>query len=552
MTVKHLLLFLAGVPALPTFGADPLLMLTAYRHGLCPYVLPAETNLEEILRVKRMGYSAVGVGFCGPYNGGNIDWSTLDQAIASVADATTRVVLHVFPRFYDWEGIADTLDTGEVIAHRWDRNPNYSMLDVFDPAQRRTFCDYLARTAERYGRDERVIAFIPGWGYQGETGFYNGDFNTRFELLGSTCAGYSNHALREYNAWRRDRGLSVLAQLPRPSPVQQSEEFIDWMRFRYWFVGEVAQRDMVDALRAYTERPIGIFGYLPASPESYARAWTFTPNADFFRSAGSAASFDLSRTLIDSAIGWEDAWLHQGTWDYTFACMRRDEIRQIARGGTFHGMWARVYETEPQWEPDIYTKVSDFLLHQDIASQVVRASATVALFQPTWATAALPSRSTEALFLPSVAAREFIAKMTGLVESFGLPYVPIWEQDLLEAQRLAHFAWIVLPLADFAPRFLGAERAAALLADSRVLPIPLQDGVLSRSVFRALLRTRGVPVGLDYDDESIVAGRSHNVIYNWTPQPRIVRVPDGGRFRPLTLDGHGCVFLPDNALITLR
>ncbi|MCP6726238.1 hypothetical protein NL526_29695, partial [Klebsiella pneumoniae] len=78
---------------------------------------------------------------------------------------------------------------------------------------------------------------------------------------------------------------------------------------------------------------------------------------DFYRSAGSASSFDIGRTLLDSGVGWEDAELHDGKWDFTAACMRRDEARQIARGGAFHAMHVRVYTMEPQWEPGIYDKV---------------------------------------------------------------------------------------------------------------------------------------------------------------------------------------------------
>jgi hypothetical protein len=318
------------------------------------------------------------------------------------------------------------------------------------------------------------------------------------------------------------------------------------MRFRDWFLGDIFQRGAVGAMKAATARPIGLQAYLPASPEHYARNWTSTPNADFFRSAGSAATYDLSRSLIDSAIGWEDAWLHSGTWDYTFDCMRRDEVRMMARGAVYHGMWCRVYETEPQWEDDIYAKVSDFLIHQDVAAKVRPLPLTVGLFQPTWSTSVFPSRGEKNLFLPPVEAREYVCKMTGLVESFGLPYRLVTEADLLEPERLSDLGWVILPMSDLAGRFLGEAAAERILADARTVAIPYRPGSLSRSELRKTLEERGVPIRLEYDDELPICGRVHNLVYNWTPEEQIVRVPsaaEGDREREITLGPHGYVSL---------
>lgn len=531
-------------------GAEPVQsFLHGHRHGQCPYILPAETTLDEILSVKQRGYDTIGIGFGGPYNNGNIDWSALDAALAAVADATTHVVIAVTPRFFHTEGVHDTLNTGAVITHSFNQSPNYAMIDIFDAAQRAKFNDYLARAAARYGSDARVAAFTFGWGYLGETGFFHGDFASDSSALGAVCAGYSPHALQAFNAWRAERGLAPLAVLPLPRDDAQSDDYIAWMRFRSWYVGEVFQREAIDAMRAHTTKPLGTFGYLPASPNSYARNWSPTPNADFYRGAGSAGTFDLRRSLLDSAIGWEDSDLHAGGWDFSAACMRRDQVRQLARGAAFHGMWYRGYQTEPQWEADIYDKVSQFLLTQDVAARVRAATPTVALFQPTWSAAAVRGRSAPHPFLPRAETSLFVTRMIGVVESFGLPSATIWEQQLEDPALLDGYDWIVLPLSDLTARFLGAATAARLLADPRVIPLPERDGPLPRSVFRALLQERGIAPRLDYDDEAPLAGRIHNVVYNWRAQPLDVVIPHPASPRALRLGGHEVVFLPEESTL---
>jgi hypothetical protein len=247
--------------------------------------------------------------------------------------------------------------------------------------------------------------------------------------------------------------------------------------------------------------------------------------------------------MIDSAIGWEDAWLHSGTWDYTFACMRRDEVRMMTRGAVYHGMWCRVYETEPQWEDDIYRKVSGFLREQNISENVRPEPATVGLFQPTWATAVFPSRAEEHLFLPPAEAREYICKMTGLVESFGLPYRLITEADLLEPERLSDLKWIILPMSDLAERFLGERGAERILPDTRTVGIPYRPGSLSRSDLRRILADHEIPIRLEYDGELPICGRVHNLVYNWTPDKQTVRVPSPQGKQEITLGPHGYVFL---------
>jgi hypothetical protein len=195
----------------------------------------------------------------------------------------------------------------------------------------------------------------------------------------------------------------------------------------------------------------------------------------------------------------------------------------IAKGAVFHAMYVRNYATEKQWESDAYDKVAKFLLTQDITKQIKPEKPTVALFQPTWASAAIPAMDKDHMFLPAPGPAVYIARMQGLVESFGLPYRLITEDDLLDPKRLRTYAFIILPMSDQMPRVLGPKRAAELLADLRVLAIPLRDAPVKRSEFREMLAKKHIPISFDYDGETCVAGRVNNLIFNWTAKPIKVR-----------------------------
>jgi hypothetical protein len=430
--------------------------------------------------------------------------------------------------------MGDTLHDGTFLPHVWNRSPNYSVVDLFDPRQQTLFFDYLSRVAQRYGNDKRIAGFALGWGYMGETGFYFGDFLSDYNQIGATCAGYSEHALRAFNRRRTARKLPPFSTLPLPSPTHQTADYIAFQQFRAEWVRDTFQRGMVAAVKAHTKTPVGIFAYIAANPNNYARCWQSTPNADFYRSAASASSFDITRTLLDSGVGWEDAELHDGKWDFTAACMRRDEARQIARGAAFHAMYIRVYKTEPQWEPNLYDKICAFLKTQKLPQQIRHESLTVALYQPTWGTAALPAQSANQLFLPNHAHAHHLTKMIGLVESFGLPYRLITETDLLNPSLLRPYKHLILPLWDKMDQILDAASYHRLNNDKRVLPIPLAENPLSRTALRTLLHNAGITPRLDYDADTILAGRTSNLIYNWTSAPLPVRIQEKSESFTLT------------------
>ncbi len=500
--------------------------LRGYRHSWCPYALPIWTDLAEIEKVAAFGFDTVGITFNEPYNVGKIDFSKLDEAIDAVRKHGQRVVIYLSPRFLESDGISDRLDNGEVLPNIWNKSPNYAILDIFDPAQRRKCNDFLEQCAKRYGHHPGVASFVLGWGYMGETGFYIGDFIGDPAAMGARCAGYSPLALQSFNRWRMRRRMTPLKTLPLPSTSQQSRDYLLFHQFRAEFVRDEFQKGMVSSVKAHTRLPVGVFGYIAASPDSCARDWASTPNADYYRTAGSASSFDMNRTLIDSGYGWEDNGLHDGKWDFSAACMKRDEARQIARGGVFHAMYIRAYETEPQWERGLFPKIAAFLRTVDLDHKVRRLTPTIALFQPTWGATAFPAKSETQKFTPRPDYSLYAGKMIGLAESFGLPYQLITEADLMQPHRLRRFQHIIVPMWDLMPLVIGNDAARALGKDRRVVKIPLKPRALTRSEFRAALQKAHVPTTLDFDADTILAGRTANLVYNWDDKPIQVQVPE--------------------------
>lgn len=515
--------------------------LRGNHHSWLPYCLPYEGSMEQVKQVCELGMDTVGIVFAAPYKGGDIEFGKLDEALKIIADHGQKMVLFMTPRFAQSDNVSDRLSNGEVIASMFDRSPNYSIMDIFDPAQRAKFNDYITRCVRRYGSDKRVAAFVIGWGYQGESGFFTGDWVADSAQGGTVNAGYSTNTLIEFNKWRKKYKLPDVYQLPMPSVVRQSDDYILFMHFRSDFVRNVFQLGHMAVAKANTRLPAGNFAYISASPESYARNWTDTPNADFYRSAGSCATYDMTRTLMDSGIGWEDSGLHDGRWDFTFACMQRDEARQIAKGAVFHAMPVLVYNTEPQWENGVFSRVVEFLKTQQIYKSIRPMKTTVALFHPTWGVAAIPSRNSTQCFLPDSGFTWYITKMIGLVESFGLPYKLITESDLLEPNRLKGFKHIIIPMWDSVPRIVGLDGFNKLSADKRIIGIPTKDGQITRTEFRNILTKARIKPLLDFDSDHILAGRTANMVYNWDASPIKVQIPS--KSDKITLNAHEWIIL---------
>lgn len=510
------------------------------RHSWYPYPFPFEGSAEELNKVIDLGFDTVGVCFTAPYNNGNIDFSSLDKAVDLINSRGRLAVIHVTPRFFESDCVSDRLSSGKTVISQWDDPSRYSIVDVFDPNQRAKFTDYIRRCVSRYGRDSRVAAFVVSWGYLCETGFYAGDWWGTGNKSGCECAGYSDCALNEFNSWRKEHSLPPVKNLPMPSAVKQSDDYVCFQRFRCEFLRDVFHRQITAAAKANTTHPVGMFAYISAFPLNYARNWTDAPNADFYRTAGSASSFDISQTLIDSGIGWEDNGLHDGTWNFTAACMQRDEARQIAKGGAFHAMWVKSYEQEKQWEKGLMGKVASFLRTQDIEKHIHRIKPTIALFQPTWAVAAVPAMDDIQKFLPNQEYSVYLSKMVGLVESFGLPYKIVTESDLLEPARLASYQHIIVPMWDLMPSVLGQAEYERLSGDKRVLQVPLMKRPLKRSEFRKMLKSAGIEMLLDFDSEQILAGRTSNLVYNWDNKPIKVRMLDTNQ--EIELSGYQYVY----------
>ena len=500
--------------------------LRDHRHAWLPYPFPSETATTELSRLLHYDFDTIDLSFAGSYHGGHIDFSALDAAVRLIGGKGKRVVLTLTPRFDATDGVFDRLSDGSVITNVPYKNPNASMIDIFDPQQRGKYGDYVASCIRHYQNDPHMAGYILGWGYMGETGLFIGDYLENFNLIGSVASGYSEHALEEFNRWRAGLGLPALGQLPMPSVAGNSADYILFHRFRCEFVGGVFQKEAVARAQALTPKPVGTWGYLSVNAGNYGRNWALTPNADFLRSAVSAASFDLRRTLLDSAMGYEDHELSDGPWRYTTACVECALARQIAHGGFIHAMPIRDYD-KPPWETNFFPRIADFVVNQkQLAAQVRATPPDVALFQPTWSFAALPVRGANNLFVPRTDAQNRCEKMIGLAESFGLPYQLITERDLLQPRSLRKFRHILIPLWDLMPEILDKKIYTKWASDARLVPIPSGNKMMTRSEFRDLLRARDIPMKLDFDSDRILAGRVNNLIFNWNDQPTRVSVGD--------------------------
>jgi hypothetical protein len=499
--------------------------LRDHRHAWLPYPWPEQATTNELARLLDYDFDTIGLSFTGSYHAGHIDFSTLDTAIGMVAAKGKKAVLDFAPGFDPSDNVFDRISDGSLMTNIWNRSPNYAMIDVFDPRQRELYCRYLELAAQRYGKDPRVAGFVVGWGYMGETGYFIGDYLADFSRLGSVVSGYSDFALVEFNRWRKRQHLPALTKLPKPSMAGPDRDYILFHRFRSEFAGDVFQKEAVARVRALTRKPVGTFGYTSVSAANYGRDWAPTPNVDFYRSAVFTASYDLHRTLLDSAMGWEDSELQDGPWQYSVACAERNLARSITRGAVVHAMPIRDY-AKPWWETNFFPRLASFLITQKIAGKVREAPVETALFQPTWSYSALPARGPTNLFAPRVDQQMRSAKMIGLVESFGVPYKLITERDLLNPRELRRYKHIIVPLWDLMPLILDEKSAVRLAADRRVVPILTGTKQLPRSEFRDLLRRHQVPVQLDFDSEKILAGRINNLIVNYNDKPLPVRIGD--------------------------
>ncbi|HLK57837.1 MAG TPA: hypothetical protein VKU00_14820 [Chthonomonadaceae bacterium] len=84
-----------------------------------------------------------------------------------------RAVLHLAPRFSEGDRMGDTLHDGTALPHVWNRSPNYSVTDIFDPRQQALFFDYLKKGASNHAwtstPTRSLRAVLPIWSTIGPT-----------------------------------------------------------------------------------------------------------------------------------------------------------------------------------------------------------------------------------------------------------------------------------------------------------------------------------------------------------------------------------------------
>jgi hypothetical protein len=88
---------------------------------------------------------------------------------------------------------------------------------------------------------------------------------------------------------------------------------------------------------------------------------------------------------------------------------------------------------------------------------------------------------------------------------------------------------------------VGQDRYKELSADKRVVGIPLKDGPLTRTEFRAILTKARIKPQLEFDSDRVMAGRTANLVYNWDAAPIEVQIP--GKADKILLKSHEWMIL---------
>jgi hypothetical protein len=221
----------------------------------------------------------------------------------------------------------------------------------------------------------------------------------------------------------------------------------------------------------------------------------------------------------------EDTGFSDGARDRTAANLEVDAARQIAKGASVIAMYLRDFNTSA-WEPGTFEKLSTWLRTQRLHEQAHHPILTIALYQPTWGTSALPARDAVHKFAPKWEYTLFLTKMIGLVESFGLPYRLITEADLMDRSRLKGFTHIIVPIWDYIPRIVGPSAYRSLEKDPRIVGIPAANRSLTRTEFRKILNNAAIPSQLDYDSDYSYVGRYGNMLYNRHNRAVTVKIPE--------------------------
>ena len=85
-------------------------------------------------------------------------------------------------------------------------------------------------------------------------------------------------------------------------------------------------------------------------------------------------------------------------------------------------------------------------------------------------------------------------------------------------------------------RVLDKPTFNRLAQDRRTIRLPLMERPYTRSELRARILSAGLVPRLDYDSDRILAGRTGDLVYNWTNGP--LRVTISTASAPLDLAPH--------------
>jgi hypothetical protein len=511
-----------------TFDPGSACALKGVRVGYYPGSLPVEYSTTAIDEMLTMDFDAIKIGYSGPYNNGQLNYmgylGRLDYMVDHIAQAGKKTIVSITPRFFESDGVQDTLNNGDVLKSIWNQSPNYSILDIFDPVQVSKFTNYISLIIQRYKDNVNVIGFEWDWGYIGETGYFVGSIDGgTYAPFGGYNAGYSANAMTKFNLWRAEKGLPAVTELPQPvsGVTQQSADFVNFMKFRQEAL-TAFERSVFEQIRPLTSKPLGIFSYY--NPIYYARNWVDADLADFRRSVVMVGVHRPRTAFLDSGIGPEN--VIAGDFQYHIDWFKMAYAREMAMGA---GFWAFNYAPYPT---GLYGQIANYLNTNHLTDAIRFEPVEVALFNPTYSAAVYPALSTSQKYFPSSATQVF-NQWRALVESHGANYDLIDEKGLMDPFTLKRYKVVLVPNSQYLASSLGSAAVSMLAKCNNVVMVA--SGIPSRSAMRNMLDSKQVERWLDYSGETVSSGMVNNVVYNFTSESHVIHLLDRGKDTPSTL-----------------
>ena len=443
------------------------------------------------------------------------------------------------PRFDPEDGLTpvveDRLSDGTVIQNRYNKAPNYAIIDVTDQAQRDRFQQYVREICSHLHNNTNVVGFNLAWGMLGEAGHTN---NNATGVYYTAMSGYSVNSLNKFKTWLADRGLpggdtidvNVQATWPVPSPTSQSDLYMNFIRFQQEQIMEF-NYEAIAAAKSVTDKPMSLFSYRYWGLSQYARCWSPTPNADHVHSVFGEGSEDYSREISDTGLHGGISVLttfQPQPWLYD-VFLKRDMARGISH-------WAMLFENyysegNTYYNPELFPGLSRTVIsrYDGMGETVVPRDTKAAVVVPSWSCAAIPANDATNLYMPKY--RSDIPPIYNRLESLGINYDLIIEEDLqnpvLQTTASTYDA-VILPYADYVQNAFWSQEWTNLTSalGSKLYQINTES-VPDLATFEQAMSDRGegshLDLGLNGDGKCQV-GMFNNILYNVEQEVNTVTV----------------------------